>query len=104
MAMFFLGVSAQGREVINFNFGWKFHLGDVDMSQMKSVPTSDNSWKTIDVPHDFQIEQPWVAPNANESSDNSDGAANFKSRLSARGFTSVSYSISKASCTWAMYT
>ena len=42
--------------------------------------------KTIDVPHDFQIEQPWVAPSADEKADNTDVAANIKSRLSARGF------------------
>ena len=30
--------------------------------------------KTIDVPHDFQIEQPWVAPSADEKADNTDVA------------------------------
>jgi beta-galactosidase len=38
------------------------------------------------VPHDFQIEQPWVAPAADEKADNTDVAANIKSRLSSRGF------------------
>ena len=38
------------------------------------------------MPHDFQIEQPWVAPAADEKADNSDAAANIKSRLSSRGF------------------
>ena len=38
------------------------------------------------MPHDFQIEQPWVAPDASEKADNSDAGANIKSRLSARGF------------------
>ena len=40
----------------------------------------------MDLPHDFQIEQPWVAPSAEEREDHSDAAANIKSRLSARGF------------------
>ena len=40
----------------------------------------------VDVPHDFQISQPWVPPAADERADNSDVAANVKSRLSARGF------------------
>ena len=44
------------------------------------------SWKSIIIPHDFQIEQPWVAPSKDERADNSDQAANVKSRLSARGF------------------
>lgn len=75
------------RQVISMNFGWKFHLGDIP-----HIPTPDNvnaltaSWRTVDLPHDFQIEQPWVAPTADEQSDNSDQASNFKSRLSARGF------------------
>lgn len=86
MAMSCLMASAQVREVINFNFGWKFHLGDVDLTQMKAIPATNDSWRTVDVPHDFQVEQPWVAPRADENADNSDGASNFKSRLSARAF------------------
>lgn len=74
---------ADGREVLNFNRGWMFKAGkqspDVTMSQ-----TSD--WKKVNVPHDFQIEQPWVAPAADEKADNSDAGANIKSRLSSRGF------------------
>lgn len=77
-----LSASAQ-RNVENFNFGWQFHRGNIDVA---AINTSDGSWETINVPHDFQISQPWVAPAANESEDNSDGASNFKSRLSARGF------------------
>ena len=56
------------------NFGWEFRLNDED------------SWKKVNVPHDFQIEQPWVAPAADEKADNTDVAANIKSRLSSRGF------------------
>ena len=77
-----LSASAQ-RNVENFNFGWQFHRGNIDVA---AINTSDGSWETINVPHDFQISQPWVAPAANETEDNSDGASNFKSRLSARGF------------------
>ena len=56
------------------NFGWEFRLND------------EGSWKKVNVPHDFQIEQPWVAPAADEKADNTDVAANIKSRLSSRGF------------------
>lgn len=74
---------ADGREVLNFNRGWMFKAGkqspEVTMSQ-----TSD--WNKVNVPHDFQIEQPWVAPAADEKADNSDAGANIKSRLSSRGF------------------
>ena len=62
-------VIGEGREVINFNFDWTF-----------------NDSLKVNLPHDFQIGQPWVAPDANERADNSDLAANVKSRLSARGF------------------
>ena len=55
--------------MINFNFDWTF-----------------NDSLKVNLPHDFQIGQPWVAPDANERADNSDLAANVKSRLSARGF------------------
>jgi beta-galactosidase len=46
----------------------------------------DGSWKAVRLPHDFLVEQPWVAPAKDEKADNSDAAANVKSRLSARGF------------------
>ena len=58
----------------NLNFGWEFRLND------------EGQWRKINVPHDFQIEQPWVAPAADEKADNTDVAANIKSRLSSRGF------------------
>ena len=60
----------------SLNFGWEFRAGADDPS----------SWRKIDVPHDFQIEQPWVAPGADEKPDNTDVAANIRSRLSSRGF------------------
>ena len=68
-------LSAQERQVDNMNFDWQFSRDSLFRDS-----------KRIDVPHDFQIEQPWVAPAANEQADNSDAAANVKSRLSARGF------------------
>ena len=66
------------RKVETLNFGWEFSR---DASFKNSI--------TIDVPHDFQISQPWIAPSAGEKADNSDAAANIKSRLSARGFKEI---------------
>lgn len=77
-----LAASAQ-RSTENFNFGWQYHRGNLDIAD---INTNDGTWQTINVPHDFQISQPWVAPDSNEKENNSDGASNFKSRLSARGF------------------
>jgi beta-galactosidase len=52
-------LSAQNlpREEINFNFGWKFHLGANDSA--KNAVFDDSAWHTLDLPHDFQIEQTW---------------------------------------------
>ena len=70
------------RELLNFD--WRFHAGDVADGQLPQ--TSDADWRRVDLPHDFQIEQPWVAPGADERPDESDPGANIRSRLSARGF------------------
>ncbi len=74
---------AEGREIVNLNRDWRFKFGPSEPTVTREQ-TSD--WQRIDVPHDFQIEQPWVAPDASERPDNSDAGANIKSRLSARGF------------------
>ena len=68
------GLQAQERQVKSLAHGWEFRLND------------EGPWRKISLPHDFQIEQPWVAPAADEKADNTDVAANIKSRLSSRGF------------------
>ena len=63
------------RQVETLNFGWEF--------------SRDKTFKDVEkvnVPHDFQISQPWVTPSPDEKPDNTNAAANIKSRLSARGF------------------
>ena len=77
-------MTAQQRVVEDLNFGWRFHEGDVNGAAATAADDAD--WRTVDLPHDFQIEQPWVAPAADEKADNTDVAANIKSRLSSRGF------------------
>lgn len=85
LPMLAFGVAhAQMRGVQNLNYGWRFHAGDI--AQAASPGTDDSAWRVVDVPHDFQIEQPWVAPSSGEQADNNDPAANIKSRLSSRGF------------------
>lgn len=66
------------------NFGWKFHAGDI--AHGENYNYDDSNWRTVDLPHDFQIEQPWVAPSPDEKGSNADEGANIKSRLSSRGF------------------
>ena len=40
-----------------FNFGWKFQAGD--LKDAYSLNYDDSNWRVLDLPHDFQIEQPW---------------------------------------------
>lgn len=40
-----------------FNFGWKFKEGDISNAQ--NTTFNDSDWRKLDLPHDFQIEQPW---------------------------------------------
>lgn len=82
----FVQSSVWGREEVSFNFDWYFHLGELD-AVPTALPAADAAgWERVDVPHDFQIAQPWVEPSPEERPDDGDGAANFKSRLSARAF------------------
>lgn len=40
-----------------FNFDWKFQAGNP--SNATAVTFDDSDWRSLDLPHDFQIEQPW---------------------------------------------
>jgi beta-galactosidase len=40
-----------------FNFGWKFQAGDIPNAQNPAF--DDSNWRKLDLPHDFQFEQPW---------------------------------------------
>ncbi|WP_316783731.1 glycoside hydrolase family 2 TIM barrel-domain containing protein [Pedobacter frigiditerrae] len=40
-----------------FNFDWKFKAGDISNAQ--NINFSDNDWRKLDLPHDFQFDQPW---------------------------------------------
>ena len=85
---------ASVRDTIDINWGWQFHRGDI---KGISLP-SDNILKShlldeamqgcevVNLPHDFQLYQSWVAPAADERANSKDAANNVKSRLSARGF------------------
>lgn len=72
------------REKIDLNSGWRFHVGEIDMA--KKIDFDDSQWAGINLPHDFQINQPWVAPASDEKADMSNQMANIASRLSSRAF------------------
>lgn len=40
-----------------FNFGWKFKAGGEANAQSPAL--DDSKWRSLDLPHDFQFEQPW---------------------------------------------
>lgn len=81
----YIGASAfAGRSVDSWNRDWFFHAGELVKIPLE-LP-SDSSWVKINLPHDFQIGQEWVAPAADEKADMSNQMANVKSRLSPRGF------------------
>lgn len=77
-------LSAAPREKINFNKGWKFSYGDI--KQASDPAFNDSDWTIVNLPHDFQISQPWVPPGSDEKADMNNPVANVKSRLSSRGF------------------
>lgn len=45
-----------------FNFDWKFQLVTEENknTDFASPALNDSSWRTLDLPHDFQFEQPWT--------------------------------------------
>jgi beta-galactosidase len=45
----------KGRAVENFDFNWKFRLGDIP--EAKDASFDDADWRDIQLPHDFSIEQ-----------------------------------------------
>jgi beta-galactosidase/beta-glucuronidase len=51
-----LSASADGRNV-DFNLGWKFHLGDVEGAEQLSFDATD--WQMVRTPHDWAIAGPF---------------------------------------------
>ena len=57
---FFIGMctlaqtTTQVRNQTNFNFGWKFKLGDAP--ERRATNYDDSQWKDLNVPHDWSIE------------------------------------------------
>jgi beta-galactosidase len=53
--------NAQGRVTLDFDPGWKFHLGDVPNGADAAV--SDSTWRMLDLPHDWSIEGEFTKEN-----------------------------------------
>lgn len=52
---------AQSSDRVNFDTGWKFHLGDVKGAEQTSF--ADNDWRNLNLPHDWSIEGQFDAKN-----------------------------------------
>ena len=83
-AMAAVMVPAMAQETINMNFDWKFGRGPQPGAE--AITFDETGWETVNLPHDFQISQPWVAPEAGDTGDKSNEMANIASKLSSRGF------------------
>ena len=46
----FFSFGLQARDIINFNEGWKFNLGDIKGAEKAYF--KDESWRVLDLPHD----------------------------------------------------
>ncbi|MBN1780334.1 DUF4982 domain-containing protein [bacterium] len=49
--------SSNTRIVVNFNDGWKFHLGDVQDAEKNDF--NDAGWTKLDLPHDWSVKGPY---------------------------------------------
>jgi beta-galactosidase len=56
VALFFCSTAfaQQGRQVINFDNGWRFNLGAVDNGEKNDL--NDTKWRSLSLPHDWSIE------------------------------------------------
>ena len=79
-----ISLSMASQETINFNFDWKFAPGQNPGAEAEVF--DETEWLEVNLPHDFQISQPWVAPEAGDTGDKSNLMANIASKLSSRGF------------------
>ena len=53
------------REIIDFNFNWKFNLGEI--KEAKNIDLNDSSWETIRLPHDWSVTQSYTKINTSSS-------------------------------------
>lgn len=42
------------KNTFNFDFGWRFHLGDIPLAKEKNY--KDNTWRQLNLPHDWSAE------------------------------------------------
>ncbi len=50
------------REILNFNSGWLFHLGEAENADYKGY--DDRAWRAVTLPHDWSVEHPFDITNS----------------------------------------
>lgn len=69
----------QSRYEMKFNSGWKFNLGDIPTAQYKAY--SDSEWRSVDLPHDFSIEQDFTNSGTEVESGNLPGGTGWYRKM-----------------------
>ncbi len=64
-----------------FNFDWKFQAGEQPNAQ--TAQYDDSNWRTLDLPHDFQMEQPWDKAGGGGRGYKTDGAGWYRKSFKA---------------------
>lgn len=70
--MIVFGQSVLAKETLDFNFDWKFHLGDLESAYFEKY--DDSKWDTVRVPHDWSVDQPYSKQNTSSSTGFKPGA------------------------------
>jgi beta-galactosidase/beta-glucuronidase len=65
VSIVFFWATAHAASVINFDFDWKFHLGD--SPEAAGPGFADDSWRHLNVPHDFSIESDFARSNVSST-------------------------------------
>lgn len=58
-------INAHSRVLVDFNFNWKFYLGDIPEAKNKDF--NDTAWRNVNLPHDWSIEQNYTSENTSGS-------------------------------------
>ena len=67
------------RYEMDFNSNWKFNLGDVPTARYKAY--SDSEWRTVELPHDFSIEQDFTNSGTETESGNLPGGTGWYRKM-----------------------
>ena len=61
----YVDIIASGERSALFNDNWKFYRGDMDNAASPSL--NDSSWESVDLPHDYSIDQAFTTSGEAES-------------------------------------